>query len=253
MSSEPLGLPSLPSGSGFPSDNGNSVLLIAADGSDQYTLIFPPTNDAGALTNDGTGAMSWVPAGSIIVNDSNVNGQFLITQAGGGNSNMVFSDPVASWSVGIDQADASKFKITQAPVHGAPFDLVTMEPGAVTIGATAPSEIRLDGGVSHQLDVYAAFPPAAPDTVVGTDLVITSTHYAVRVDSDAYSGALLPSAAANPGRRYIISRGFAGPTTFFVKTTGGDVFDGGPVVSMEIPILGGKVQVISDGQAWLFT
>jgi hypothetical protein len=259
MSSEPLPLPTSAGEFSIAASDGSSITFEVPNGTISYTVTWPPGNALGALTNDGTGILSWQPVvvQNIIVNDALTNGQFTITQNGTGNSNMVFSDPVESWSVGVDQADGSKFKITDGAAHGGVAgtgDVFTVDSsGTIMLGnSVSRNSIFLNGGIEYQFDSYAVFPPAAPDTVSGNDLVLTTNHHVVKVTSSTYSGVLLPLASANSGRPYVIIRGFSSATPFEVKTQGADVFESGPDTSIDIPVQGGKVKVIGDGQnGWL--
>jgi hypothetical protein len=256
---EPLPLSYFPGAVGLSGENGGTVVIDAHPDTVSYTLLYPPFQGLGALTNDGTGNLSWVADDNIIVTDASILGQFIIEQQGSGNSNMVFKDPNESWSVGIDQSDSSKFKITDGVSHGGVTgtgDMLTIDAdGVIMMGnSVSRNSIFLNGGIEYQFDLYSSYPPSGPDTTTGTDLNLTKNHYFVKLGTSAYTGVILPLASQNSGRMYIVSRGFAtSASPCEIKTQGVDTLEDGVSTSSNIPVKNGKIKLISDGlTSWLY-
>ena len=101
-------------------NKGALISLSVRNDLNSYNLVLPSNNQAGQLTNDGNGLLTWVPASGgtsdIDVNNATTDGLMKITQRGSGDSNIRFQidDGVpVNYIIGMDNTD-DKFKIANS-------------------------------------------------------------------------------------------------------------------------------------------
>lgn len=124
--------------------------------------------------------------------------------------------------------------ITIGTIDATPFNLISG--GSINIGATgSPDQIHLNGSVGFQYDNIS--------TALGT-LTLTADYYFVEVTNAGTNIVELPDASTAVGRKYIISKGFAGGT-LQLTTSVSDTIDGNP--SLILRVLNQRIKLISNG------
>lgn len=217
----------------------NSLVIVADLGD-----IFTPT-----VINIGTAAPTNVQELSIQSSVAGTIGTYILNTNGTGGSRQAVSTngtgdswtlysifSVTDWSVGLDNSDGDKFKISANAALGT-ADALTIDPG--TLAVTIPNLFSPGAGQVAKLTVPGAYP-----------YNILTTDYIVEVDTSSARTIRLPNAPTT-GQVFIIKdvTGSAGANNISLTTVGGAVtIDGATTQTMNVNY--GSITVFFSGTAY---
>lgn len=220
----------------------NSLVIIADLGD-----IFTPT-----VVNIGTAVPTNVQELSIQRSVAGAIGTYIFNTNATGSAREVLSTngtgdswtlynifSVTDWSVGLDNSDGDKFKISANAVLGT-SDALTIDPG--TLAVTIPNLFNPGGGQVVKLTVPGAYP-----------YNVLTTDYIVEVDTSGARTIRLPNAPTT-GQVFTIKdvTGSAAANNISLTTVGGVVtIDGATTQTMNVNY--GSITVFFNGTAYFIT
>jgi hypothetical protein len=220
----------------------NSVVIISDLGD-----IFTPT-----VVNIGTAAPTNVQELSIQSSVAGTIGTYIFnTNATGGSRQAIVTNgtgdtwilfsifSVTDWSIGLDNSDSDKFKISANATLGT-ADALTIDPG--TLAVTIPNLFNPGSGQAVKFTVPGAYP-----------YNVLTTDYIVNVDTSIARTIRLPNAPTS-GQVFIIKdvTGSAGANNISLTTVGGAVtIDGATTQTMNVNY--GSLTVFFNGTSYFIT
>jgi hypothetical protein len=220
----------------------NSLVIV----SDLGDIFTPTVINIGTATPTNVQELSIQSSvagtiGTYIFNTNGTGGaRQAVTTNGTGDAWTLYSIfSVTDWSIGLDNSDSDKFKISANATLGT-ADALTIDPG--TLSVTIPNLFNPGAGQVVKLTV----PGAYPYTVLATD-------YIVEVDTSAARTIRLPNAPTT-GQVFVIKdiTGTAQTFNISLTTVGGAVtIDGLTTQTMNVNY--GSITVFFSGTAYFIT
>lgn len=220
----------------------NSVVIV----SDAGDIFTPTLINIGSATPTNAQELSIQASvagtiGTYILNTNGAGGsrQAVVTNGTGDAWTLYSIFSVTDWSIGLDNSDSDKFKISANSILGT-ADALTIDPG--TLEVSIPNLFNAGAGQVVKLTVPGAYP-----------YNVLTTDYIVEVDTSAARTIRLPNAPTT-GQVFTIKDTFGTAAAFNITltTVGGAVnIDGLTTQTMNVNY--GSITVFFDGTAYFIT